>query len=371
MQLKKHSFNAFNEFYDSFSFFTKIYRKDGLIESESLMGYYSEFEYDMEGKLLVIFETVHIGGDEWDRFFKKEYKYENLTTRIFKYKIGYTNFRDVNNYNEITGKFIEPPIYELNELIGIEENIYNEKSELISKKVNFKETFNINTVKEPTYYFNNNILESYLFENAISYLKYDDFGNIIEINCFKLIEDLEVFYSKTVLEYESQVDSIFISETNYKVHHRLVNVHYKASDEVGNFFDDQHHFYSWESIINKDNKSKLPLSHMINPNYDYYKEYEIKFEYNLNNEIIKTSLKYSDISSMEKLNDIGEIEFIKLNRSVEEKKFFVYKHIESIVNQNNSESNIGENMFVEYIDGFTIIDNELEHMFTHKFEYFT
>ena len=51
---------------------------------------------------------------------------------------------------------------------------------------------------------------------------------------------------------------------------------------------------------------------------------------------------------------------------IHEKRFFVYKYIESIICENNSESKI-----VEYIDGFTIIDNDLEHMFTHKFEYYS
>ena len=364
MQLKKHIFNAFNNFYDSFDFYTKTYRIDGLIETESYMDYNSKFEYDTDGKLLVIFESIHSGGDEWQKFFKKEYKYEGLTTRIFNYKIGYINFLDVNKYNEITGEFIKPPINKLNELIEIKENIYNEKNELISTKVNLKETFNINTITKPIYYYNNNMLESYLFENAISYLKYDDFGNIIEINCFKLIEGVEVFYSKTVLEYEAYVDSVLISETNYNVYQRLVNVHYKASDEVESFFDDKLHFYSWEGLINKEKKSKLPLFHMIDTNYDYYNEYEIKFKYDSYNEVIKTNFIHSR-TSYTKLNDLGEIEFIKMKKVIEEMRFFVYKYIECKIDQDNSESNI-----VEYIDGFTIIDNDIEHMFTHKFEYY-
>lgn len=385
MQLKEESFIGVDNHFDDFNFFYKKYYENGLLKSKQTLGCLSEFEYSEEGKILV--EEISQDNGGGDDFFKSEYKYEGLTTRIFLYKTGYSNpledqFVHDEKYSYLS-RFREvsdgpSPIYPLNELLSIEELIYNESKEIIiRKKTNLKKnsfseekrSFDdsgnlINRVyienniiqSNSTYNYRNGILESFLVDNAISYLKYNDDGKIIEINCFEKVDDVEVFYSKTVLEY---------------LQNRFISVKFDTSNEEGFRLKDELAFFGWESLFEKDSESVLKLNCLLNPHYDYYqKNYEVKFIYGLNNEIKQSTVINTQKNWKTELDSSGVENRIHYDAKVEETRFFIYKYREVTKKANNSENILININPVEYIDGFTIKDNQIEHMFTHKFEYY-
>ncbi len=383
MRLKEESFTGIDNHFDDFNFFNKKYYENGLLKSKQSFGYLSEFEYTEDGIILV--EKISQDNGGGDDFFKREYKYEGLTTRIFHYKTGYSDLRDEFVPDETCSYLSRPreirdgpsPIYPLNELLSIEELIYNESKEIIiRKKTNLKKnsfseekrSFNdlgnlINRVyienniiqSNSTYNYKNAVLESFLVDNAISYLKYNDDGRIIEIDCFEKVDEVEVFYSKTVLEY---------------LQNRLISVNFNASNEEGFRFNDELGFYGWESLFEEESESALKLNCLLNPYYDYYqKNYEVKFIYGLNNGIKQSTVINTQKNWKTELDSSGVEDIIYYDVEIEETRFFIYKYKEGIKRANNSENIININP-VEYIDGFTIKDNQIEHMFTHKFEYY-
>ncbi|MFV8324688.1 hypothetical protein [Flavobacterium sp. ZS1P14] len=383
MRLKEESFTGIDNHFDDFNFFYKKYHENGLLKSEQKFGHFSEFEYTEDGKILV--EKISQDNGGGDDFFKREYKYEGLTTRIFHYKTGYSDLRDqfvpdetyshLSRLREVRDGPL--PIYPLNELLNIEELIYNESKEIIiRKKTNLKKnsfseekrSFDdlgnlINRVyienniiqSNSTYNYKNGVLESFLIDNAISYLKYNDDRRIIEIDCFEKVDEVEVFYSKTVLKY---------------LQNRLISVNFNASNEEGLRLNDELGFFGWESLFEEESESALKLNCLLNPYYDYCQEnYEVKFIYGLNNGIKQSTVINTQKNWKTELDSSGVEDIIYYDVEIEETRFFIYKYKEGIKKANNSENIININP-VEYIDGFTIKDNQIEHMFTHKFEYY-
>jgi hypothetical protein len=358
MQLKNESFIGIDNHFDDFNFFYKKYYENGLLKSQQTAGYLSEFEYTEDGNILIEKITADNGGG--DDFFKREYKYERLTTRIFHYKTGYSNLRDQfvpdETYSHLSiARVGTLPIHPLNELLSIEELIYSESKELISRK---KTDLKNNSFSEEKRRDNNldDTLELKLVDNAITYFKHNDDGKIIEINCFERIKGVEVFYSKTVLKY---------------LHNRIIGVDFNASNEESFYFNDELKFFGWESLFEEESESALKLNCLLNPYYDYcQKKYEVNFIYGLNNEIKESTVINTQKKWKRELDSSGVEDILYYNVEIEETRFFIYKYKEGIKKTNNSENILINSNPVEYIDGFTIKDNHLEHMFTHKFEYY-
>lgn len=384
MQLKNESFIGVDNHFDDFNFFYKKYYENGLLKSNETRGNLAEFEYTVDGKILV--EKISQDNGGGDDFFKSEYKYEGLTARSFHYKTGYSEMRDnyvpdetYSNLSRLRNVHDGPlPIYPLNELLSIEELIYNESKEIITrKKTNLKKncfseekrSFDdlgnlINRVykenniiqSNSTYNYKNGVLESFSVDNAISYLKYNQDGRVIEIDCFEIVDGVEVFYSKTVLEY---------------LQNRLISVNFNASNEEGFRFNDELEFFGWESLFEEESKSALKLNCLLNPYYDYFqKNYEVKFIYGLNNEIKQSTVINTQKKWKTELDSNGVEDMIYYDVEIEEARFFIYKYKEGTKKAKNSENILFIINPVEYIDGFTIIDNQIEHMFTHKLEYY-
>ncbi|UQD56859.1 hypothetical protein [Flavobacterium sp. K5-23] len=381
MQLKKETFIGIDNHFDDFNFFYKEYYENGLLKSKQTFGYLSEFEYTEDGKKLV--EKIKSDNGGGDNFFKDEYKYEGLTTRIFRYKTGYSDLNDqfvsVYPYQNLGEPRVgQLPIYPLSELLSIEELVFNENKEIISQKktdlknnsfseekrvlddlgnlINRVYSINNKIQSNFTYKYKDNVLESILVNNAITYFNYNDDGNIIEINCFEIIDDLEVFYSNTVLEY---------------LDNRLIGVSFNASNEDGFSFDDELGFSGWESLFNKERKSTLRMDCLLNPYYDYnQKKYEVKFIYGLNNEIKQSTVINSQNNWKEELDSEGYEKTMLFEEKTEENRFFIYKYNENLLINKNSENYMIKNNPIEYIDGFIIKDNQIEHLFTHKFAYY-
>ncbi|WP_035669389.1 hypothetical protein [Flavobacterium sp. 83] len=384
MQLKKESFTGVDNHFDQFAFFDKNYYENGLLKSNQVSGYRSEFEYTEDGKILV--EKISQDNGGGDDFFKREYKYEGLTTRIFHYKTGYFDLRDqfvpdetYSHLSRLRDVCDGPlPIYPLNELLSIEEIIYNESKEIISRKKtdlknnsfseekrSFDDLGNLinrvyienNIIQSNfTYNYKDGALESFLVDNAISYLKYNDDGSIIEIDCFEKVDGIEVFYSKTVLEY---------------LQNRLIGVNFNVSNEGEFWLNDELSFFGWERLFEKENESALKLNCLLNPYYDYcQKSYEVKFIYGLNNEIKQSTVINTQKNWKTELDSNDYEDTMFFEEKIEENRFFIYKYNENLLINKSPENYMIMNHPIEYIDGFTIKDNKIEHLFTHKFEYY-
>lgn len=139
MQLKKEIFSDIDNFLCDFE---KEYYKNGLLKSEYRVGSLKEFEYNEKGELLFI--TTKDFSGEIQIFYKKEFLYNGNATRIFEYKTGLTDLKDryVSDYLHTNWvEFREGPMpnYPLNELLSIEEFIYNSKGErILEKRINLE-----------------------------------------------------------------------------------------------------------------------------------------------------------------------------------------------------------------------------------------
>jgi hypothetical protein len=373
MQLKKESFTDEDEYTN---FYEKTYYENGLLKSDYNYENLTEFEYTDDGKILI--EKITYNDQNGQSFYKREYKYEGLTTRIFKYQTGYSDTLDHcvpdETYTHLFRARVGPlPIYPLNKLMNIKEIIYNERNEIISTKVTdlVKNTFSeekssfdelgnlisstylnnniLNCAK--TYNYKDNVIESILCNNAISYLKYNDDKKIIEIECFEKVDSLEVFFSKTVLEY---------------LGNNLSAVSFRASNEVDFSLIHELGFFGWENVFKNESDSILNLNCILNKYYDYDNtSYDVTMLYNSNNEIKQCNLSYIK----KKWNFEEGVNDYELHE-IEEKRFFIYKYNEELKKIINSEYCVFNNHPIEHIDGFTINDNEIEHLFTHTFRFY-
>lgn len=367
MQLRKETFRGSNDSF--YSDFEKIYYENGLLKSEWNDCISSGFDYDKDGEILN--KTVTMDNGQGNNFFKSEYKHEGLTTRIFHYQIGYTDLESFYDPDEQYPNLSRMrdgniPIYPLNELLSIEELIYNENKKVISRKKTdltnnsfsgVKNSFDSlgNLIKSVStengiitsnsiYNYKDGVLDSYTVDNAISYLKYNERGNVVEIDCFEMLDGIETFDSKVVLEY---------------MKNKLISVYYNTSDEESYTPNELLTFFEWEKLFEKGNETLLNLNHILHSEYRYgQKKYEVKFIYNSKNEIIQSTLLNTKSKNKKELDSNGNEHTIFFNEITEENRFFMYKYNESFINHP-----------IEYIDGFTIKENKIEHLFTHKFEY--
>lgn len=381
MQLKKETYSEVDNFLCDFE---KEYYENGLLKSEYRVGSLKEFEYDEKGKLLFI-TTNDFSGDI-QIFYKKEFLYNGKTTRVFEYKTGSTDLKDRNVSDHLHTNLVEHregpmPIYPLDELLRIEEFVYNSKGErILEKRINL-ENNSISEIKMSydvsgnlinrvfheanqsekhlnySYNYNEGVLESILVNGkAITYYKYNEDGKVIEIDCYEIIDEIESFYSKTSLDYEND---------------RIVNIIFKSSPESSFGKDNDLGFFSWEIEFIKWDKTIKGTELFIDFS-EYYekKDYEIKIEYD-NNQIKQTTFKFNGSVYKKVLDTNGIEDFIYCdNVIIEENKFFVYKYNEKIKIDISSTNNYIKNHPIEDIDGFTIKDNKIIHLFSYKFEYF-
>lgn len=368
MKLKKESLKQ--GYYGFRSDFEKEYYENGLLKSEWNGCISCEYKYNNTGEILCKIESIDNG--QGNDFFKKEYKYEGLTTRIFHYKTGYTDLESYyvpDEEHHYLARMLDAniPINPINELLSIEEILYNDNKDVISiKKTDLisssfsevKNKFNasgdlINSVliengnisRNSICNYKEDKLDSYKVDNAISYLKYDVYGNIIEIDCYEILEGEETFNSKIILEYFDN---------------KLINVSFNISNEEGYNSSEGLEFFDWESVFEERNETILKLDHFLYPDYRYgQKKYEVKFLYDSDNKIIQSTFISNQSKSKTELDSIGNEHTIFYKEKTEDNIFFIYKYNENFKSRP-----------VEYIDGFTIKENKIELLFTHKYEYF-
>jgi YD repeat-containing protein len=381
MQLRKETYSEIDNFLCDFE---KEYYKNGLLKSEYRVGSLEEFEYNENGKLLS--KTTNDFSGDIQIFYKKEFLYNGNTTRIFEYRTGHTDLKDRYVYDHLftnLGKLLEGPmpIYPLNELLSIEEFVYNSKGErILEKKINlennsiseikmsydlsgnlinrvFHETNQSEKHSNYSYNYNEGVLESILVNSkTITYYKYNEDGKVIEIDCYEIIDEIESFYSKTSLDYEND---------------RIVNIIFKSSPESSFGKDNDLGFGSWKNEFIKWDKTILGMKLFIDFS-EYYqrKNYEIKIEYEYD-QIKQTTFIYTGGDFKREFDSNGIEDFIFYeNVVIEENKFFVYKYNERIKIDIPSTNKYIKNHPIENIDGFTIKDNKIIHLFSYKFEYF-
>lgn len=357
MQIKNENFT---DHINLTSFYEKKYREDGLIESFCQGDFYTQFEYNDVGKIIIenLSESVR-RVDIWEVFYKSEYKYDNLITRIFKYKTGFTKesnlIPDFNSYGEQVEN--TEVIYALNELIFLKEILKNERGDLAviketdlkrnsisEKKYTYDDFGNLTNeiwlknnekICDIDYNYKENTLEFISIGNVKKYYKYNLEGKIVEISWFDLISEVEDLYATINFEY---IDG------------KCKNIIFNASESRYLLYDELH-FWTWK--IEAMNNFALDINYWLNCNYDYCysKNYEIKIEYNSSNEVKQTTL------------------YSRASNKIEEIRFFIYEYDENI--KTNSGNYLFNNSHpLEYIAGFSIVNNQIEHLFSHKFEYF-
>ena len=368
MKLKKESFKE--GYYGFRSDFEKEYFENGLLKSEWEGCISCKYEYNSSGEILYKIESIDNG--QGNDFFKKEYKYEGLTTRIFHYKSGYTDLESNYVPDEEYPYLSRIPddnisINPLNELLSIEEITYNNNKNVISikktdlKKSSFSEVknnFNVlgnlinsesiengRATSNSIYNYKEGKLDSYKVNSVISYLKYDTDGNICEIDCYEILEGEETFNSNILLKYFDK---------------KLINVFFNSSESEGYKPSQGHVFFDWECVFEERNDTILKLFHILYPDYGYgQQKYEVKFLYGPDNKIIQSTFISNQGKSKTELDSTGNEHTIFYKEKTEENIFFIYKYNENYKSHP-----------VEYIDGFTIKENKIELLFTHKFEYY-
>jgi hypothetical protein len=248
-------------------------------------------------------------------------------------------------------------VYPLNELVFLEEIIKNENGKIISTK---DTDFRQNSISEKKYCYDNlgnlineiwmtnnqksfeifynyeeNIIQSISFGNTKIYYKYNAESRIIEVSWFDLLFDYEVLYATTNFEY---------------INGKCESIIFNASESRSIPYEELH-FWTWK--IEDINKFALDINYWLDSEYDYCypKNYEIKIEYNCYNEVQQTTFR--NITTDE----------------IKETRFFIYEYNENIEN-NPKGYMFNKNHPLEYIAGFSIRNNQIEHLFSHKFEYF-
>lgn len=208
-----------------------------------------------------------------------------------------------------------------------------------------------------SYNYNEGVLKSILVNGkAITYYKYNEDGKVIEIDCYEINDEIESFYSKTSIEYQSD---------------RIVNIIFNASPESSFGKDNDLVFFSWENEFIKWDKTIKGMELFIDFS-EYYqrKNYEIKIEYEYD-QIKQTTFIYTGGDFKREFDSNGIEDFIFYeNVVIEENKFFVYKYNERIKIDIPSTNKYIKNHPIENIDGFTIKDNKIIHLLSYKFEYF-
>ncbi|ELY2011088.1 hypothetical protein SL057_002145 [Flavobacterium psychrophilum] len=336
MQLKKEDFIHHEDY--QYSIYNR-FQKNGLSEDDKNI-------YDDKGRILTEYSSVFIGQyGMWNVFYKTEYNYENLRTRIIKYKTGYTE--DENQKWNVYGEEIENEVIPLNEIEEIQEFLIDENGNLKSSKTT---DLKKNLIKERKCSYNENgykiddvetinnkivtVVKTSYIENTINYItngiyktyyKFDENKKPIEITVCELKLDCEELYGKINFEFKNDLCVKISSEI-------LTN----------NFFpNDDFDFclYYLELIeVNLKTHIKFPYDgYYIRVWYDIF-SFEIVFEYYENNDVKQMTLLCQ--------ND--------LNKFVE-RQFYIYEYDKSIL---------------EYVAGFSINNNEIKHLFSHKFKYY-
>lgn len=341
MQLKSEDF-IYHENLD-YSVYNR-FQKNGLSE-------YDNNIYDKEGRILVKYSREYPGQfGLWNVLFETKYQYDNLITRAFKYKTGYTVESHTNpkwdNYGfEIENK---ETIYPLNELVEIEEIVCNENNYLILNK---RTDLKANLITEKKYYYdedenlikevesqNNQVISeinSSYIENKLefvsngiykTYFKFNNNEKLIEIIVYELKLNDEILYGKIGFDFKDDICERINSEI-------FANDFFPHNDF--DFF-----MYFFELLkVHLNQQINLPYDgYYINENYFHsVNKFEIVFEYYENKSLKQMTLYGDNID-----------EFI-------ERRFYVYEYERSIL---------------KYVAGFSINNNEIQHLFSHKFKYY-
>lgn len=336
MQLKKEDFIHHEDY--QYSVYNR-FQKNGLSE-------FNKNIYDDKGRILTEYSIDFIGQyGLWNVFYKTEYNYENLRTRIIKYKTGYTE--DGNQKWNVYGEEIENEVILLNEIEEIQEFLIDENGNLKSSKTT---DLKKNLIKERKCSYNENgyIIEdvetlnnkivsavktSYI-ENTINYItngiyktyyKLDKNKKTVEINVCELKLDCEELYGKMSIEYENELCQ--------KISFKPIAVDLFPNDD----FDFSQYFLELLENNLKE-QLKLPYDGYYMRVWNYLlSKFEIVFEYYDNKDLRQMTLYENDSNK-----------FIQ-------RQFYIYEYYDSIL---------------EYVAGFSINNNEIKHLFSHKLKYY-
>jgi len=339
MKLLKEEFDAHVEYLESWS---KDYNSNNQVVSEYNRNKKSDFQYDSKGKILSETYKTHLGHEVFYEFFRSEYSYENLAFRKFTYKIGYTKFRDENNYDFDFDppKYIEPPIYPLNELVEIEEITYfsNQK---------------IRTHKTSDY------ISNFTHEKRFQYDKSE------KLDCEIILENGEKVKEKKYI-YSEETDEYKTIEINLKEGLESVSEFNSNFEEITRTYfkliDDEKEVISTISINHLDAEKKVSVQNpfsvidfncnsLLNlPHWLYYPDF---FDY-FDNKVFNFEIKFIY------LNDaIREIQvYDSTKHQLLERRYFLYEYL-----LNNG------NQIIKYISGIKVTEDKIEHIFSHSFKY--
>lgn len=315
-------------------------------------------KYDEKGRLLTEYIIEYIGGHFisnidggqfiWKIYSKKEYQYDNFTTRILKYNTGYTNESDSMPKWDTYGNEVENvcEVFPLNQLIEIQEIITDKKGNLLLNKLTDLKN---NLISEKKYSYNekdNLIEEVEIINNQIitttntsytdnvinfisngvykTYYKFNENEKLIQITVYELKSNDEVLYGKISIGFEKEQ----CKKISFEIFANTIT----PNDNLDLY---EHLFELFKHYLNE--HIKLPYNgYYINSNTYYsLKKFEIKFDYN--NNVLKQMTLYSD----------NVDEFI-------ERRFYIYEYEDSIL---------------EYVAGFRIEKNEVIQLFSHKYKY--
>jgi hypothetical protein len=335
MQLKKEDFIHHEDY--QYSVYNR-FQKNGLSEFDKNI-------YDDKGRILTEYSIDFIGQyGLWNVFYKTEYNYENLRTRIIKHKIGYTE--DGNQKWNVYGEEIENEVIPLNEIEEIQEFLIDENGNLKSSKTTDLKR-NLITERKCSYNENGYIIEdvetinnkivsavktSYI-ENTINYItngiyktyyKFDENKKSVEIIVCELKLDCEELYGKMSIEYENELCQ--------KISFKPIAVDLFPNDD----FDFSQYFLELLENNLKE-QLKLPYDGYYMRVWNYLlSKFEIVFEYYDNKDLRQMTLYENDSDKFT------------------QRQFYIYEYYDSIL---------------EYVAGFSINNNEIKHLFSHKLKY--
>ncbi len=354
MILRKETFNSSEQ---GFSF-TKTFDTTGRIHSEEKVYSPSKrYEYDKNNHLVFEYQTEHIGSvDIWNQFYRIDYKYENQTIQKFKYKTGYTLSRELNDEN---GYLIsDPPVYEANELVEINEIIFDNSKRKISEK---NICLDSSKIYETLYQYSSENLVAIIEKidgkiDSETLYEYNDQNQISkEISNRGEIKDI-IFHiydnQSHIIESEYSVVTQFFDNKKREIENVLF------SKEKGCILKKVKKSYNNNGVdifLETDNRTNfnISLSDLYElPHYHYDLDFYNYFEKGINN------LKISIIENKTKIDRIKVIN--TENNFLLEEKYFIY---EFAYDKN-----------FELIPIFTVgiwrYEDKIEHLFSHTFDYY-
>lgn len=118
--------------------FYKEYYPTGLIASHStplpFCSSFKRFEYDDLGRVVTEFQEGEGIMGNYCEYYQLKYEYFDYSRRVYFFLTGFIKDEDINSQDS-EGNRIDPPVYEANELIKIEEEFFNEDNLIIRQKI--------------------------------------------------------------------------------------------------------------------------------------------------------------------------------------------------------------------------------------------